>query len=273
MSFACCRQSPTKGSRPPWPACGRTSTTVTWRAPVRTGWSSASGLRARCLTTTSRSTPSSSWRTERCIRSGGSAKEPLDPSGRSAFERGFQLLRIAHDPGFGHLARVVDVKEEDLLVLEGLSVPRDGGSHQRRDVTVAREDVVDVLLDVLEGLRVLHDVGHRRLLAFEIRAELGRPAPVPDGVLGEGVANGLQVTTLERVKGLSHAFDLLLSTQLGSRFCHVRPPSSRCGSTPTLPGRHPAAAYGPTIDRLPTLSSDAHHQPPDDRRQAATAGG
>src|ERR1700681_995400 len=87
--------------------------------------------------------------------------------------------------------------------------------------------VVDILLDVLEGLRVLHDVGQSRLLAFVILAELGRATSMPHGIVGEAVANGLQVATPEGVERAPYPFDLLVDVELGAGFRHLRPPLSR----------------------------------------------
>src|SRR2546425_107671 len=145
------------------------------------------------------------------FRSAGSA-------GRTAPEAAAQL-GVGDDPALGRLPLVVDVEDVNDLVRVRLPVALERAVHQRDDVLVIGDDVVEVERDVLQLLRV---AGNRRdcgVFALEVSAE-DTAASVPDVVVAPRIGQCLHIAPFEGIERIANELNLLVVADLRSDFRH-----------------------------------------------------
>src|SRR5205085_2313023 len=140
------------------------------------------------------------------------------------------------------------MEDKGLLAFVGLAVAACRCGDQRDDMLVVGDEVVEVLLDLLVALGVIDDVLHDRLFPAVLTAKLRRSISMPHRVVGELVADCLDIAAFERVEAITDGLNPLLEAELGSGFRHLRPPLSPFGEDPaTRPGwpcRGPAMRCG-----------------------------
>src|SRR3989442_11885674 len=128
-------------------------------------------------------------------------------------------LGVADDPALGRLPLVVDVENVDDLVLVRLRVALERTVHQRDDMLVIRDDVVEVERDVLQLLRVPGNRRDGRVFALEVSTE-DTTASMPYVIVSPRISQGLHIAPFEGLERVTNELNLLVVTDLRSGVRH-----------------------------------------------------